>query len=71
MLASLLATYIPNVSCPCASSVDAVLSLIVGGARIKVKKFQSTINGALREDHLVSRKCRGGGVGQPAKALDA
>ena len=37
-----LAYSLSHVSCPYASSVVAVPALIVGGARIKVKKFQST-----------------------------
>ena len=35
---SYLASSLSHVSCPYASRVDAILSLIVGGARIKVKK---------------------------------
>ena len=35
---SYLASSLSHVSCPYASNVDAVLSLIVGGARIKFKK---------------------------------
>ena len=42
MSSSYLVYSLSHVSCPYASSVVAVPALIVGGARIKVKKFQST-----------------------------
>ena len=50
MSSSYLAYSLSHVSCPYASSVVAVPALIVGGARIKVNKFQSTSNiGVWRE----------------------
>ena len=56
MSSSYLAYSLSHVSCPYASSVVAAPALIVGGARIKVKKFQSTSNINERSQQVTNRQ---------------
>ena len=56
MSSSYLAYSLSHVSCPYASSVVAVPALIVGGARIKVKKFQSTSKMNEQSEQVTNRQ---------------